>query len=192
MGWLTRSEPASWVVGMEDAPPPERLLLKADRIYRWRGRKMGRTIFRTRVGLLLLTDRRLVFLSSGRTDVWSRMAWASLGLGPEPIVKAATVADATRTVLGWIHGRFGTPPVGEPVRVEPAALLKDGSLNVPLGELTEFGVTQRRLSSFLWIAYRTGDAVEEFAFSNQVAIPGGVVWETTIRQARAANRAASP
>jgi hypothetical protein len=169
---------------MEDAP--ELLLLKADRIYRWRGRTMGRTIFRTRVGLLLLTNYRLVFLSSGRTDVWTRMAWASLGLGPEPIVKAATAADATRTVLGWVRGRFGTPPVGETVSVEPAALLKDGSLNIPLTELTEYGVTQRRLSNFLWIAYRNGDTTEEYAFSNQVAVPGGLVWETTIREARAA------
>ena len=167
---------------------PELLLLNANRIYRWQGRKVGRTIFRARVGTLLLTNRRLVFLSSGRTDVWWRMAWASLGLGPAPVANAAVATDAVRTVVGWITDRFAGPTPGEAVEIEPAALLKDGSLSVPLTALTEFGVVQKRLSSYLWIACQTAgaSAPQEFAFSDQVAIPGGRVWETTILQARRA------
>ena len=146
---------------------------------------MGRTILRARLGMLLLTDRRLVFLSSGRTDAWSRMALASLGLGPDVVVKAATAVDAMRTVVGWIHDRFATPTVGDAVSVTATQLSKDGSLSVPLADLVEFGVTFRRFSNFLWIAYRTPSAADvgESAFANQTAIPGGAVWESTIRAA---------
>jgi hypothetical protein len=167
---------------------PELLLLQAKGLYRWRGRTVGRTIFRARLGTLLLTNHRLVFLSSGGTDAWSKIAWASLGLGPDPIVKAATAADAMKTVAGWIQGRFGSRAVGGPFEVAPAALLKDGSLSVPLTELAEFGFVRRRLSNFLWIAYSTPDSSDpqEFAFNNKVGVPGGLVWEATIREARAA------
>jgi hypothetical protein len=173
---------------------PERLLLKANGIYRWRGRTMGRTTLRARVGMLLLTDRRLVFLSSGRTDAWSRMALAGLGLGPDVVVKTATAADAMRTVAGWIHDRFTTPTIGDAVDVTATQLSKDGSLSVPLADLVEFGVTLRRFSNFLWIAYRTPSAADvgESAFANQTAIPGGAVWESTIRAARDAVRPEPP
>lgn len=164
----------------------ELVLLQADNIYRWRGRTMGRTILRTHRGLLVLTTHRLVFLASGRTDAWMRMAWAGLGLGPDPVVHAATVAEATKTVFGWIAGRFGRPAVAQAVDIPPAQLLKDGSLSVPLTDLTEYGVTIRRWSNFLWIAYRAPDQTtqQEFTFSNQTAIPGGPVWASTIDRAR--------
>jgi hypothetical protein len=164
----------------------EALLLRAKDIYQWRGRTMGRTIFRARVGVLLLTNERLVFLSSGRTDAWTKIAWGGLGLGPESVAAAATATDVTRTVLGWIHDRFGAPAPGEAVTIGEADLRPDGSLSVPLLRLTEYGVTLRRFSNFLWIAYRPEDESQarEFAFATNVGIPGGRVWEETIRAAR--------
>jgi hypothetical protein len=164
----------------------ESLLLRAKDIYQWRGRTMGRTIFRARVGVLLLTNKRLAFLSSGRTDAWTKIAWGGLGLGPESVATAAAATDVTRTVLGWIHDRFGTPEPGDAVTIRGADLRGDGSLSVPLVELTGFGVTVRRFSNFLWIAYRApGEAApREFAFATNVGIPGGRVWEDAIRQAR--------
>jgi hypothetical protein len=159
----------------------EALLLRAKDVYRWRGRTMGRTIFRARLGVLLLTTERLVFLSSGRTDAWSKIAWGGLGFAPDTVTAAATATDVTRTVLGWIHERFGAPAPGEPVTIRDADLRPDGSLSVPLLQLTGYGVTVRRFSNFLWIAY--GEQ-REFAFANNIGIPGGPVWEQTIRQAR--------
>jgi hypothetical protein len=164
----------------------EALLLRAKDIYQWRGRTMGRTIFRARKGVLLLTDRRLVFLSTGRTDAWTKIAWGGLGLGPESVAAAATATDVTRTVLGWIHDRFGAPEAGDAVTIGEADLRSDGSLSVPLLQLAEYGVTVRRFSNFLWIAYpEPGQAQpQEFAFATNVGIPGGRVWEETIRAAR--------
>ena len=174
--------------GRDGTRSSELVLLQADNVYRWRGRTMGRTILRTHRGLLLLTTHRLVFLSSGRSGAWWRMAWASLGLGPDPVVTAATVAEVTKTVAGWVAGRFGGVAEGEAVDIPPAQLHKDGSLSVALTDLTEYGVTIRRWSNFLWIAYRApGEtAPREFTFSNQVAIPGGTVWALTIERARRA------
>jgi hypothetical protein len=85
-------------------------------------------------------------------------------------------------VLGWIHDRFGSPEPGDAVTIGGADLRRDGSLSVPLLDLTGYGVTVRRFSSFLWIAY--GVAPHEFAFATNVGIPGGRVWEDAIRQAR--------
>jgi hypothetical protein len=161
----------------------EVLLLRAKDIYQWRGRTMGRTIFRARVGVLLLTNERLVFLSSGRTDAWTKIAWGGLGLGPEPVAAASTATDVTRTVLGWIHDRFGGPASGAAVTIGEVDLRPDGSLSVPLLQLTEYGVTVRRFSNFLWIAYRAGDEQREFAFATNIGIPGGRAWEDAIRAA---------
>jgi hypothetical protein len=174
-----------------DASPPtaERLLLKADHVYRWRGRTRGQTFFRTYLGTLLLTNVRFVFLSSGGTDVWRRMAWAGLFAGlsaaPGTVGKAATLSDATTTVLGWISQRFGTTAGSRDLEVSSAQLLKDGSLSVPLHELEDFGFVARRLSNFFWVAYTSTDGTrQEYTFSGQVALPGGWAWETLIREIR--------
>jgi hypothetical protein len=163
----------------------EALLLRAKDIYQWRGRTMGRTIFRARKGVLLLTSERLVFLSSGRSDAWTKIAWGGLGLAPGPVAAAATATDVTRTVLGWIQDRFDAPTPGAAVTIGDADLRPDGSLSVPVLRLTEYGVTVRRFSSFLWIAYGAQDGLREFAFATNVGIPGGRVWEETISRARA-------
>jgi hypothetical protein len=157
----------------------EQLLLQATGIYRWRGRTMGRTIFGTRLGTLLLTSHRLVFLSSGGNDAWSAIAWANLGFGPEPVANAATMAESIKTVLGWVTQRFGPPSAPDFSRLD-----KDGSLNLPLTELTGFGVTTRRFSQFLWVAHQspTGQR-QDYTFSNKLVIPGGAVWESSIHQA---------
>lgn len=169
------------------AGQPERLLRQAKDIYRWRGRKMGRTILRAHKGTLLLTNHRLVFLSSGGTDAWRRMAWVSLGLGPAPVANAATVTDVVTTVGGAISRWFGGTEQVDPSHIGPLEQLKEGSLSVPLATLAEFGVTQRRFSSYLWIAYPGPDGEQrEFAFSNQTVIPGGAAWTESIRAARAA------
>ena len=180
-----------------DAGPPaanaEQLLLKADQVYRWRGRARGQTFFRTYLGTLLLTNARLVFLSSGGTDVWRRMAWAGLTGGlaaaPGPVGTAATLGDATNTVLGWISRRFGTTAGSRDPEVSSVQLLNDGSLSVQLHELDDFGFVARRLSNFLWIAYTSPDGSPgEYTFSGQVALPGGWAWERLIREIRDGGR----
>ena len=106
---------------------------------------------------------------------------------PGPVGKAATLSDATTTVLGWISRRFGSTTGSNDLEVSTVQLLKDGSLSVPLAELDDLGFVARRLSNFLWIAYTTTDGTRpEYTFSGQVALPGGWAWEKLIREIREA------
>lgn len=63
--------------GEAAAPAHELLLMRATGIYCWPKPTMGRTIFGAHTGALLLTNQRLVFMSSGGTDAWSKMAWVA-------------------------------------------------------------------------------------------------------------------
>jgi hypothetical protein len=47
----------------------EVLLGQADRIFRWEGPKRKQTLLSAKLGRLVLTDERLVFLSTGKNDV---------------------------------------------------------------------------------------------------------------------------
>jgi hypothetical protein len=166
---------------------PEHLLLKSSDIYRWRGRRMGRTIFNAHKGTLILTDHRLVYVASGGTDVWWQLGWAGLGFVPGMVGDAASYIDNGKTILGWFDKGLERP-ARQVLDLGPPELLKDGSVVVPLAALEEFGVVQRRLSSYLWIAFHVGGQPQEYTFSDKIDIPGGAVWEQTIVDARAALR----
>jgi hypothetical protein len=163
----------------------ERLLLRADQVHRWRGRVRGQTLLRTFQGTLLLTSRRLVFLSSGGNGgVWWRMALAGVSGIPGPVGQAVMVGDAATSALRWIAQRFGNVE-DDGVTITGSQLLKDGSLSVPLAQLDDFGFVARRLRRYLWITYTASDGTRhEYAFSGQAALPGGQAWETLIREAR--------
>jgi hypothetical protein len=166
-------------------PAPESVLLAAENIYKWRGRVMGRTIFNAHVGTLILTNYRLIFVSSGGTDVWNRMARAGLAFAPQPVANTVAIADATAAVASWINERYGSRSENEVLNLSLLKLLKDGSLIVPLIGLDEFGVTERTFSSFLWIAFTSQDGkLQEFAFSDKIFIPGDKIWESQIKDAR--------
>lgn len=55
----------------------EQLVAESPAVYCWRGPKMGMTLFSAKLGKLLLTDRRLLFLSSGASDAGRRAAGAA-------------------------------------------------------------------------------------------------------------------
>jgi hypothetical protein len=164
---------------------PEYLLLQSQGIYRWRGRKMGRTIFNVHKGTLVLSDHRLVYVASGGTDVWWQLGWAGLGFVPGVTGNAVSIIDAGRTVLGWFDEELERPS-RQVLELGSAGLLKDGSVVVPLTALEDFAVVQRRWSSYLWISFTVDGRAQEYAFSDKINIPGGRVWEDAIAQARAA------
>lgn len=56
----------------------EQILLQAERIYCWAGPKMGMTLFTAKLGRLALTNERLVFLSTGKSDAGKLMAKATI------------------------------------------------------------------------------------------------------------------
>jgi hypothetical protein len=145
---------------------------------------MGRTIFNTHKGTLVLSDHRLVYLASGGTDVWWQLGWAGLGFLPGMAGNAVSLIDAGKSILGWFDDDLERPS-GQVLELGPPELLKDGSVVVPLLALEGFGVVEHRWSSYLWISFTVGGRPQEYAFSDKIHIPGGRAWEQAIAQARA-------
>lgn len=47
----------------------EQILMEQDKVFRWEGPKRKQTLFSAKLGRLVLTDKRLLFLSTGKNDV---------------------------------------------------------------------------------------------------------------------------
>lgn len=47
----------------------ETIIMQAEKIFRWEGPKRKQTLFGATLGRLVLTDQRLLFLSTGKNDV---------------------------------------------------------------------------------------------------------------------------
>jgi hypothetical protein len=170
---------------------PSKVLLKADGIYQWRGRKMGKTIFNVRRGTLVLTESFLAFVATGGSDVWWKIAWESAAFLPGGAGNVKTVYDAARTVGDWIEKKVGNEPAEPTFVLRESELLKDGSFIVPLQVLDEFDVIEFRQfgfsASYLRVSFVGADRMrKEFALSDKVHIPGKQIWSDTIRKARSA------
>lgn len=164
---------------------PERLILKADAIHRWHGRKRGRTLLKTYVGRLLLTDRRLVHLSSGGNGVARGVAMVLLGAVPGVVGTAVTLGDAAKGGVDWVLGKLRDRDT-ETVRISADELAVQGSLSLPLESIEDVGLTVKRLTAYLWIVQRTTEGeLREYTFSDQLSMPDGPLWTPAIRAARA-------
>jgi hypothetical protein len=175
-----------FTVLMSDVDGPERLILKADAIHRWRGRKRGRTLLKTYVGRLLLTDRRLVHLSSGGSGVAEGVAMTLFGAAPGAVGRAASIADAATNGVDWVVGKVRDRKAGDAVRISAEALAVDGSLDLPLESIEDVGLTVKLLSTHLWVVARTSAGeTREYTFADRITMPNGRLWEPAIRAARA-------
>jgi hypothetical protein len=111
---------------MED----ETVINGGDDFYVWRASKPGATLIGTYIGRILLTDRRLLFVSSGTSGV-GKAALATLIGGP---------------IAGATIGRTSTAGLDE------TALDNEGSLSIPLARLKSTLVKRRwDFSSYLTI-----------------------------------------
>ena len=136
----------------------EELLALAERVYRWDGPKMGRTLFNAKLGRLVLTTTRLLFLSTGGSGVGRRTAAAALG--PAPAMRA-----------------------GKTAHLDLSALANPGSASVPLTRVRRCEMNKRALS----VAFVDEQGAERaFAVAAQHGMPQGEQWVRTINEARAA------
>jgi hypothetical protein len=135
----------------------EQLVLDADRIYRWEGPKMKATLFSAKLGRLVLTDQRLVFLSTGRSDA---AKLAALG--------AISPALATRG--------------GSTAGLDASALANEGSFSAPLASITRCEAGKKRA---LVVSYRGDDGAElSFAFGEKMGMPNRDSWVEQINGRR--------
>jgi hypothetical protein len=136
----------------------EQLVIDADRIYCWDGPKMKATLFSAKLGRLVLTDQRLVFLSSGKSDATKLMA-------------KAVVSPALASRGGSTAG------------LDAGALANEGSVEIPLGAITRCEAGKKRA---LIVSYLKEDGSEQsYAFGEKMGMPGRDSWAAEVNARRA-------
>ena len=136
----------------------EEAVLSADGIYKWNGPKSKSTLRGTKLGKLVLTNQRLIFLSSGTNDISQRALGAAKHGGVGGLLAAGTTDDLDAGALG-----------------------NEGSLSVPIGDIEHFQFVKKMFRNYLSIRFTaaSGETVEA-AFMNQHFLPGGPAWEQEI------------
>ena len=137
----------------------EQLVAEADRIYCWGGPKMKATLFSAKLGRLVLTDQRLVFLSTGKSDAAKLAAKAALA---SPI--AATRGHSTAAL-------------------DEDALHNEGSLSIPVGDIKSCEVGKKRA---LVVTYRDESGIDRaHTFGEKLGMPARDDWVDRINAMRA-------
>lgn len=131
---------------------PDVVLGVIDRIHAWRTARPGLTILGSHLGRLVLTSRRLWFLSSGFNGVFNAFDFHPLGRRPAGL-------------------RLGATPAEE---VDTRALVNPGSLNLSLRQIAGSEVRRRYdLSSYLRI---------EVSGSDGATRPISFMWKRAFRR----------
>jgi hypothetical protein len=143
-------------------------LLSADSVFKWDGPKRKQTVIGARLGRLVLTDRRLVFLSSGSNDL-------SVG--------KLAAAGATRGA--------STLRVSSTAALDASALANEGSLEVTMPQLVSAELKGMfKVLVVRWVDTSGAERAATFAPKNG-GMPGGVAWVEAIN-ARAGRHTDAP
>jgi len=137
-----------------DTTTDEHVLAVADGIYRWDGPKRKTTLVSAKLGRLVLTNQRLLFLSSGRHDVTLGKVLAGASGNLARGLRTDRTDDLDITALG-----------------------NAGSLDLPLEQVRT--VELKGLFKFLSVTYDGGASA--FAPKNG-GMPAGQAWVELIRQ----------
>lgn len=138
----------------------EDILGQADKIFRWEGPKRKQTLFSAKLGRLVLTSERLLFLSTGKNDV----------------------------TLGRVLGGATSPLAGlrtsSTEHLDISALGSAGSLDIPLGQIEQCEL--KGMFKTMTVTYRDAggtQAASTFAPKNG-GMPDGPAWVEAITKAR--------
>ena len=150
-------------------------ILWADEVSCWPRETMGRTLFGTVKGTLILTDERLLFVGDGKTDLGERAVVAGLGGIPGVAGIVVSIGDSVRNLVRERRRRKSSSP-----------RLKGGTyrlVDVSLGDVTRCEHVRSRWRSFLAVQHAVEDArtFEGLAFGRQVGFPEGAQFETAVR-----------
>ena len=143
----------------------EAIILSSDRVFKWDGPKRKQTLIKAKLGRLVLTDRRLVFLSTGKNDI-----------------TAAKLVGA---------GLFGGSPdaslkVSDTGALDISALTNEGAIDVPVARLR--GAELHGMFKVMTVRWADGAGAEQVAtFAEKNAgMPAGPAWVAHIERLRAA------
>ena len=139
----------------------EQMIGQQDSIFRWEGPKRKATLFSAKLGRLVLTSQRIVFLSSGKND---------LSAGK---LMAAAVAPIAGQMTGSTTG------------LDETAAENPGSIEIPLGAVTSTEL--KGMFKVLTIGYTddSGAATYSTFAPKNGGMPAGQSWIESIDQARA-------
>jgi hypothetical protein len=140
----------------------EQVVLESDKVFRWEGPKRKQTIIKAKLGRLVLTDRRLLFLSSGSNDLSAGKVIAS---------------GATRGVAGL---RMSSTD-----HLDLSAVNAPGGLEVGLSAITSAEL--KGMFKVLVVHYKDesgSDQASTFSPKNG-GMPGGAQWVAEIERLRA-------
>ena len=146
----------------------EILVTQCDQLLKWDAPKRKQTVFSAKLGRLVVTNRRVVFLSTGSND----LTFGKIMAGATGLHSVALSSSQTD-------------------QLDAAALGADGALDIPLPAINEVRV--KGLFKALTIGYDpgTGQRWASFAPKNG-PIPGGDAWVRLIDDARAAYDTSTP
>lgn len=116
------------------APVEEVVLKTLDSVYAWPKPKAGMSLTGAKVGQLMLTDQRLLFLSTGTSG----------------LAKALTAQLLLGTVGSLVFGRTKTS------ELDLSALENEGSFAVPLGNVEDIA-TKKRWDFAMYLTLRFRD-----------------------------------
>lgn len=147
---------------METTTTEEHVLAVTDGIYRWNGPKRKATLLSGKLGRLVLTDRRLLFLSTGKHDI--------------------TVG---KVLAGARGNHFQAGRTDRTDGLDVTALANAGSLDLPLSQLRTAEL--KGMFKYLSITFdadgRGTEAASAFAPKNG-GMPAGQAWIELLDQAR--------
>jgi hypothetical protein len=144
-------------------------VLSTDSVFKWDGPKRKQTVISARLGRLVLTDRRLVFLSTGSND---------LSAGKLAAAGATRGASALR--------------VSSTTALDASALANDGSLQVEVQQLLRAEL--KGMFKVLVVWWNDGSGTERaatFAPKNG-GMPAGMAWVKEINERAGGGTDAAP
>lgn len=138
----------------------EQLIVQEDGVFRWEGPKRKSTVINAKLGRLVLTSERLVFLSSGNNDLSAGKFLAGAATSTAVLVTSSTTD------------------------LDETALQNPGSLQVPLDRITSAEL--KGMFKVLVVGYTDeGGAAQYSTFSpKNGGMPAGAAWVESIERAR--------
>jgi hypothetical protein len=143
----------------------ETVILRSDRVFKWDGPKRKQTLIKAKLGRLLLTDRRLVFLSTGKNDITAiKLVSAGLfGGSPDAALKVSHTGALDIT-----------------------ALTNEGAIDVPGAQLRGAELHGAfKVMTVTWVDSAGAEQVATFADKN-AGMPDGPTWVAHIQRLAAA------
>lgn len=138
----------------------EQVLMQSDKVFRWDGHKRKQTLFKAKLGRLVLTNQRLLFLSTGKNDI-------SVG---------KLAAGAVSPLMG-LH-------TSSTAGLDLSAVEAEGGMSLPVGRLKSAELKGMfKVMTVVWTDKAGQEQAATFAPKNG-GMPDGRSWVDALEQAR--------